>query len=171
MGEMLDSRSELLALQIALTDLQTPERSARETLHDFSSGRTFFGRQEHPRQSENDSGWSLALFITWLRREKSSERLLRLLAELIDHRNLVHAGYRAEGCARLHALVFALEILTRILLQRNARSAALLRAVVQAVFADVQVAAARAATPVVVAAEVTYSRSRNPPKPFLANDV
>ena len=64
--------------------------------------------------------------------------------------NLVHAGNRAVRRAAFFREVFAADVVAGVGFERNAGIAALLRAVVhQAVFADVEIARAGAAAPVV----------------------
>src|SRR5438094_1566205 len=68
----------------------------------------------------------------------------------IEDRNLVHAGDCAVRSAAFFGEIFAPDIGDRVLFQRNAGIAALLRAVMhQAVLADVQIACAGAAPPLV----------------------
>src|SRR6202044_120038 len=65
----------------------------------------------------------------------------------------MHAGYRTTRSAALLREKFAVALLVGILRQRNAGVAALLRAVMhQAVLADVEIARAGAASPVVLQA-------------------
>ena len=75
---------------------------------------------------------------------------LRVFADLVQNRRLMHAVDGAQRGATLHRVVFALQVRGRIFLQRNPRVAALLRAPVhQSVFADIQKPAPRVAFPVV----------------------
>src|SRR5207302_5694500 len=68
----------------------------------------------------------------------------------VYHGNLVDAGNCAVRSAGFFRPVFTPDIVGAVLLQRNRRIAALLRAVMhQAVLADVQVASPRPASPVV----------------------
>src|SRR5581483_9307444 len=72
------------------------------------------------------------------------------LAQVVEHGDLLHAGDGAAGSARLARIELAAQVLTGVVQERNARVAALLGAVMnEAVFADVQVASAGAASPVV----------------------
>jgi hypothetical protein len=69
----------------------------------------------------------------------------------VDVGNLVHAGDRAARRAGFGGVVFAADIFERVFHQRLGRVAALLRAVVhQAVLADIEVARAGAAAPVIL---------------------
>src|SRR5688572_1059007 len=62
----------------------------------------------------------------------------------------MHAAHGAEWRAALHVMVFPSQILGAVLLQRNPRMPALLGAPVnEAILADVDVARARAAVPLV----------------------
>src|SRR5271156_450000 len=86
-------------------------------------------------------------------------------APSIDGRNLVHAGHGAARGTGFFGEEFAVALLIGVFHDRNARIAALLRAVVdQAVFADVEIARACAAAPVVfpaardVVLEFIYAR-------------
>src|SRR5579864_8857409 len=73
------------------------------------------------------------------------------IAPAVDDRGLMDTGDRAVRSAGLFGEVFAADILDAVLLERNARIAALLRTVVnQAVLADVQISAASAAAPPVI---------------------
>lgn len=65
------------------------------------------------------------------RREPLRERFLRPLAELVDLRDAVHAADRAHRRARLDPPALAFQIIHAILLERDRRMAALLRAPVQ----------------------------------------
>ena len=79
-------------------------------------------------------------------------RLRRVLrgAPRIEDRNLVHAGHRAVRRAAFFREIFAADIVARVSLERNARIAALLRTIVhQPVFADIEIARAGAAAPVI----------------------
>src|SRR5262245_1384501 len=69
---------------------------------------------------------------------------------MIHHRHLMHAGDSAIRRAGFDGLGFAFKMLPSVIGERNGGIAALLRAVMnQSVFADVQVAAARAAMPLI----------------------
>ena len=71
-------------------------------------------------------------------------------APVVEHGDLLHAGYGAMRCAALLGVIFVLKMFARVLGQRDGGKAALLRAIVhQAVFANVEVSAAGAASPVV----------------------
>ena len=73
-----------------------------------------------------------------------------MLAELIQHGGLVNTGDSAERRAALRCRRFAQYVLARVLLERNAWTSALLRAVVdEAIFADVKEPSACAAVPFV----------------------
>src|SRR6185312_14946368 len=73
-----------------------------------------------------------------------------LVAPKVHHRGVMHARHRAVGRARLGAAVLPPDVRDRVLGQRDTGMAALLRAVMhQAVFADVEVAAAGAALPAI----------------------
>src|SRR5580765_7838638 len=68
----------------------------------------------------------------------------------IEVRDVVNAGYSAVGRAALFGDVFAANVLDRVFVQRLRRIAALLRAIVhEPVLADIQVARAGAALPLV----------------------
>src|SRR5262245_47699369 len=105
-------------------------------------------RQEKPGQYFYRTGQIGVLSL--LRREEPGQCLSRVLPQSVDRRHLVHAGDGAIRGARLDGFVFALEVFTRVVGERNGRVTALLRTVMnQPVFTDVQVAAARAAMPLV----------------------
>ena len=73
-----------------------------------------------------------------------------LLSHVVHHGSLVNAGDGAIGSAGLDAVILALQINLCVLLQGNARPAPLLRAVMdQTILADVEIAAAGVAVPVV----------------------
>src|SRR5262249_10285537 len=81
--------------------------------------------------------------------ERRSGQGLRVAPE-IDHRNLVDAGDRAAGSALFLSPVSQADVIDRVLLERDTRISALLGAVVdQAVLADVDIASAGAAFPLV----------------------
>jgi hypothetical protein len=69
---------------------------------------------------------------------------------MIDHRNLLDAADRAMGSARFFCDVFALDVGERVVPERNAGIAALLRAVVnEALLANIQIPRPGSAVPVV----------------------
>src|SRR5271168_1519727 len=71
-------------------------------------------------------------------------------APAVEDRNLMHAGNRAMRRAAFFGEVFAAHVVARIGRQRHSGIAALLGAVVhQSVFADIEIARARATAPVV----------------------
>src|SRR5262249_55276936 len=71
-------------------------------------------------------------------------------APVVEHRHLLDAGDGAEFRAGFFGVKLALQVFARVLFERDAGKAALLRAVMdEAVFADVQVTRARPAAPVV----------------------
>ena len=85
-----------------------------------------------------------------LRRKESTQRLPRKVPELVDHRYLMDAGHRAKRGTRFHRVQLSLEVRGAILLERDARSAALLGTVVnEPVFADVKIPASGTAMPVI----------------------
>src|SRR4029077_8512012 len=68
----------------------------------------------------------------------------------VEDRNLVHAGNGAMGCAEFFGQVLATYVITGVFRERDRRIAALLRTVMdQTVFADIEVARARAAAPII----------------------
>src|SRR5512133_1167793 len=78
------------------------------------------------------------------------QRSLRVLAQLVDLGNTMDTADRAKRRALLYAVVLAPQIIAAVLLQRNARMAALLGTPVdEAVLTDVQIPAAGAAVPAV----------------------
>src|SRR4051812_31772722 len=82
--------------------------------------------------------------------ENTGQRLARPLAKFVQHGGLMNARYRAERRTALGTRRFASQIFRRVVNERNAGPAALLRAVMhQPVFADIQKAAAGAAVPVI----------------------
>src|SRR5208282_813683 len=71
-------------------------------------------------------------------------------APIVEHGDLLHAGNGAMRRAGFLGMVLVGKVLGRVFLQGDGRKAALLRAIMhQAVFANVEVAAAGAASPVV----------------------
>src|SRR5678815_351413 len=83
------------------------------------------------------------------RLEPPCECPLRVVAKLVHLGDAVHAADRTHRRAVLYTVILTLEIRRAIGLQRKAGTAALLRTPVdQPVFAHVQIAAARAAVPV-----------------------
>src|SRR5690606_16894966 len=81
---------------------------------------------------------------------QGDRRQLLLAAPLVEDARPVHAADRAERRAGLLGVELAADVLARVLRERDARVAALLRAVVhEALLADVEVAGAGAALPVV----------------------
>jgi hypothetical protein len=53
-----------------------------------------------------------------LGRKEATERRQRLLSELVDHGHLVYAGRRAIGRTGLDGVIFALQMLRPVLLER-----------------------------------------------------
>src|SRR5262245_2099674 len=91
---------------------------------------------------------------TAARRHDLVERLDWLRAKTVEQRDAVHAGHGAERRAALLAGALAQHIVGRVLGQRDPGISALLRAPMhQTVFADVEIAAAGPALPVIRAAE------------------
>ena len=71
-------------------------------------------------------------------------------APTVENRNLMDARNRAVRRAAFFGEVLAADVVARVRRERNSRIAALLRAVMhQAVFADVEIARAGAAAPVI----------------------
>src|SRR5499433_2403677 len=69
---------------------------------------------------------------------------------VVEHRHLLDAGDGAEFRAWFFGVILMLQVFARVFFERNARKAALLRAVMdEAVFADVQITRPRAAAPVI----------------------
>src|SRR5437763_14199890 len=97
----------------------------------------------------------------WRRRGLAAGLILRPLAQrvaveadevarVVEERGLLGTGDGAVGCTPFLGFVLAVEVGLRVVGERDAGRAALLRAVMhEAVFADVEIARARAATPVV----------------------
>src|SRR5579883_3390610 len=82
--------------------------------------------------------------------DRQGRQVLRAAPE-IEVRHLVHTRHRAARGAFLHGAVFAADVVDRVFHQRLGRIAALLRTVVhQAVLADVEIAGAGAASPLVL---------------------
>src|SRR5205085_7166545 len=72
------------------------------------------------------------------------------VARVVKQRGLLCAGDGAVGRAPFFCLVFAVEVGLRVVCERDAGRAALLGAVMdETVFADVEIARARATTPIV----------------------
>ena len=73
-----------------------------------------------------------------------------MLAELVDHRYLVYAGYRAIRGTGFYGVIFALQVLRSVLLEWYAGKTALLRTVMyESILADVEIATACTTVPFV----------------------
>jgi len=82
--------------------------------------------------------------------ENSGKCFLRPLAKVVEHSGLMNARNCTEWRAALRPRRFAPDIVQRVLIERNAGSATLLRAVMhQPVLTDIQEPAAGAAVPIV----------------------
>ena len=131
---------------------QTPQRGASKSVRQepASSTGTGGGRQEHPSQYANRDREIVGHSLIRLGRKVSTERLQRLLAELVDHGYLVYAGYRAIRGTRFYSVIFALQVLRSVLLERYPGKTALLRTVVyESILANVEIATARTTLPFV----------------------
>lgn len=86
-------------------------------------------------------------FAEGLRRRSPRCGALRS-APAVEDGNLVHARNRAMRCTAFFGEIFAAHVIAGVGCQRHARIAALLRTIMhESVFADVEIARARAAAP------------------------
>jgi hypothetical protein len=139
---------------LALTDFQTPQCCACETLRNAFSGRALFGgrnipcqsanREREPSRVEHSSFHHLTWPGTIWRATPSASRGTDRSSKPGAHKK------RCRRARRTSRSGIRVPDPGGVLFQRNAGSATLLGAVVhQTFFADVQVAAARAATPII----------------------
>src|SRR5215470_11784722 len=105
-------------------------------------------RSETARSARVPAGTDLYKVVGGWRR-RHGHRLLRLrVAPVVEHSDLLYAGNGAARAAELVGQVFMSAHFRCVLLQRNSRIAALLRAPMhEAVLADIQVARTRTAAP------------------------
>src|SRR5271165_4300995 len=104
--------------------------------------------QKEPRKRLNQARRPEIRFDFLTAVENPGQRLARLLAEIVEHRGLTHAGDGAERRATLRLRSLALDVFHRVLFERNARTPPLLGTIVdQALLANVDESASRAAVP------------------------
>src|SRR5580704_13760178 len=124
---------------------QTPQGGASESLRQKPASGTGArgGRQEHPSKYANRDRQIAGHSLVRLGRKETSQRLQRLLPELVDHGHLVYAGYGAIGGTGLDGVVFMLQMLRTVLIERNAGKTTLLRTVMdESILADIEIATA-----------------------------
>ena len=108
------------------------------------------GRQEHPCKYANRDRKIVGHSLVRPGRKETTECLQWLLSELVDHGHLVYAGDRAVGGAGLDGVIFALQVLLPVLLERYAGETTLLRTVMyQSILANIEIATAGTTMPVV----------------------
>ena len=139
------------ALEPALLDPQAQQCGAREGAGQTVPPVTSVRWQKQPRESAYGCGKvTRYLAIVSPCREEPRESLPWRFPKFIHHGHALHARNCAVGGARFDQVVFAFQILTRVLFQRNTGITALLRAVVdETVFTNIEVATPSTTMPVV----------------------
>ena len=87
------------------------------------------GWQQHPREESYDRRRVVRNDLIRLCRKKTAKRLARMVSELVNHRNLVHARDGAKWRARLYRMKFPFKVFRAILIEGNSRHTLLLGAI------------------------------------------